>query len=269
LCNYDHCESQLYQRYGRIVEEYLTTTVVPSIDTKIGQGSLVYIFELQKIWTRFNNAVKRVRKAFRLLDKHYVKRKALPTLTSVGINLFQSIVLSAKRQTIVEAVVDFFAQKGTFDVVILTSIVQRWFKGIETGSPAVYDQYQDDVIMNVFRVSLSKMRQVWMEETIYQYLMNVECIMVVIKFCGSIESDLQKVLHDEILEKARGQLVPKFCQTVFESDEEKFKILHKMLRLYNKLHEGWDPTSASTHVLCVHLAEFAIIKSQEQNGWEI
>ena len=80
---------QLYERHGSFIEEYLTATVVPSLEQKQDRFLLQ---ELIKRWENHYIMIKNLSSCFNYLNRHYVKYNSLDDLDLVGVKKFKQIV---------------------------------------------------------------------------------------------------------------------------------------------------------------------------------
>ena len=90
-CCYDMCtqrtpynwSEQLYRNHGEIICDYLRDTVLPCIEKKGSEGSLLLLKELKHKWENHKLMNKWMTKFFMYLDRYHVKHHTLDTLGEV------------------------------------------------------------------------------------------------------------------------------------------------------------------------------------------
>ncbi|KAF3510010.1 hypothetical protein F2Q69_00009624 [Brassica cretica] len=85
----DDLSQQLYDKYGGIFEDYDKHTVLPSIMEKHDEYMLR---ELSRMWDIHKDMVRWLSRFFFYLDRYFITRRSLPSLTEVGMTCFRDHV---------------------------------------------------------------------------------------------------------------------------------------------------------------------------------
>ncbi|BFG31331.1 hypothetical protein CerSpe_176050 [Prunus speciosa] len=80
---------QLYKKYQETFEEYITSTVLPSLKEKRDEFLLQ---EFVKSWAKQKVMVRWLLRFFHYLDRYYIAERSLPGLNEVGLNCFRDLV---------------------------------------------------------------------------------------------------------------------------------------------------------------------------------
>ncbi|XP_050150478.1 cullin-1-like [Malus sylvestris] len=79
-------DSQLYEKYRETLDEYITSTVLPSLREKQDD---ILLQEFVKRWENNKIMVRWLARFFHYLDCYFIARRSLPPLHQVGMNYFQ------------------------------------------------------------------------------------------------------------------------------------------------------------------------------------
>ncbi|GKV52777.1 hypothetical protein SLEP1_g59341, partial [Rubroshorea leprosula] len=79
---------QLYDKYRESFEEYITSTVLPSLKEKHDEFMLR---ELIKRWANHKVMVRWLSRFFFYLDRYFIARRSLPGLNEVGLTCFRDL----------------------------------------------------------------------------------------------------------------------------------------------------------------------------------
>ncbi|KAI3835271.1 hypothetical protein MKW98_020387 [Papaver atlanticum] len=80
---------ELYKRYEGVLNDYLSCKVLPAIQEKRGDVSMLQ--ELVKRWDNHKVMVSKLSRVFHYLDRNYVVRKSLPSLKDAGFACFRKL----------------------------------------------------------------------------------------------------------------------------------------------------------------------------------
>ncbi|CAI0466804.1 unnamed protein product [Linum tenue] len=80
---------QLYDRYRESIEDYITSTVLPSLREKHDEFLLR---ELVKRWANHKVMVRWLSRFFHFLDRKFCPQRSLPLLNEVGFNCFRNLI---------------------------------------------------------------------------------------------------------------------------------------------------------------------------------
>ncbi|XP_026411074.1 cullin-1-like [Papaver somniferum] len=81
---------ELYKRYQGVFNDYLISKVLPAIQEKRDDVSMLQ--ELVNRWANHKVLVTKISRVFHYLDRNYVVRKSLPSLKDAGFGCFRTIV---------------------------------------------------------------------------------------------------------------------------------------------------------------------------------
>lgn len=93
----------LYDRYSKVLSNYLTETVVPALKQKQGEALLI---ESVKRWRNHLLIVKWITKVFAYLDRYYTKHNNRDSLRDVGLKLYQQLVYQNIKKDMATALLD-------------------------------------------------------------------------------------------------------------------------------------------------------------------
>ncbi|PPD95519.1 hypothetical protein GOBAR_DD07455 [Gossypium barbadense] len=98
---HDHSQ-QLYDKYREAFEEYISSTVLPSLREKHDEFMLR---ELAKRWANHKVMVRWLSRFFHYLDRYFIARRSLPTLNEVGLTCFRDLVYQEVHAKVKDAVI--------------------------------------------------------------------------------------------------------------------------------------------------------------------
>ncbi|KAL9649739.1 hypothetical protein ABK040_009554 [Willaertia magna] len=113
LQNYGPTEI-LYDRYKKVVSEYLKDRVVPSLKEKQGEILLV---ESVKRWRDHLIVVKYLTKLFSYLDRFYTKHNNRDSLKDVGLKAYQQKVYEIVKKDMAQALLDKIHKERDGDLI--------------------------------------------------------------------------------------------------------------------------------------------------------
>ncbi|XP_026419928.1 cullin-1-like [Papaver somniferum] len=112
MCNQKpphHYITQLYERYEGVYNDYLQSKVLPSIQEKRDNVSMLQ--ELVKRWESYKDMVRRLSQPFNFLNRNYVAHKNLPMFKDVGFGCFRKIVGAESKDQVKDAVISLINQE--------------------------------------------------------------------------------------------------------------------------------------------------------------
>ncbi|KAI3872753.1 hypothetical protein MKX03_028934, partial [Papaver bracteatum] len=92
---------QVYKRYKGVYKNYLQSIVLPSIQEKHDDASMLH--ELVMRWARYKVLVRKLSRWFSYLDRYYISHRGLPTIKAVGFNCFEKIVGEEMKDRVKDA----------------------------------------------------------------------------------------------------------------------------------------------------------------------
>ncbi|KAE8009557.1 hypothetical protein FH972_005988 [Carpinus fangiana] len=94
---------QLYDKYREAFEEYITSTVLPTLKEKHDEFMLR---ELVRRWLNHKVMVRWLSRFFHYLDRYFIARRSLPALNEVGLACFRDLVYQEVKVNARDAVIN-------------------------------------------------------------------------------------------------------------------------------------------------------------------
>ena len=125
-CPYNHSRD-LYCHHKEYIESYLRESVLPALQTKLGEGGIELLEEIERHWMKHKSMNQKMKRVFSYLDRYFVPHHLLPTLVEVGINLFRTEIYGYVQEGVASAVISMINRdrKGisVLDVRLVKSVV--------------------------------------------------------------------------------------------------------------------------------------------------
>ncbi|TYJ21789.1 hypothetical protein E1A91_A08G085900v1 [Gossypium mustelinum] len=211
---------QLYDKYREAFEEYITSTVLPSLREKHDEFMLR---ELVKRWANHKVMVRWLSRFFHYLDRYFIARRSLPTLNEVGLTCFRDLVyqeVHAKVKDAVITLIDKEREGEQIDRALLKNVLDIF---VEIGMGQM-DRYEDDFEADMLQDTgayYSRKASSWIEED--------SCPDYMLK-------------SEECLKKERDR-VSHYLHSSSETKLSEVEDLSRMYRLYCKIPRGLDPVA--------------------------
>jgi cullin 1 len=130
----------LYDKYKEAFEEYIVSTVLPSLREKHDEFMLR---ELVKRWGNHKLMVRWLSRFFHYLDRYFIARRSLPPLNEVGLACFRDLVykeLHGKMRDAIISLIDQEREGEQIDRALLKNVLDIF---VEIGMGKM-DQYEND-----------------------------------------------------------------------------------------------------------------------------
>ncbi|KAG4186947.1 hypothetical protein ERO13_A08G074300v2 [Gossypium hirsutum] len=240
---------QLYDKYREAFEEYITSTVLPSLREKHDEFMLR---ELVKRWANHKVMVRWLSRFFHYLDRYFIARRSLPTLNEVGLTCFRDLVyqeVHAKVKDAVITLIDKEREGEQIDRALLKNVLDIF---VEIGMGQM-DRYEDDFEADMLQDTgayYSRKASSWIEEdSCPDYMLKArmpkkERDRVSHYLHSSSETKLSEKVQNELLVAYANRLLEKEhsgCRPLLRDD--KVEDLSRMYRLYCKIPRGLDPVA--------------------------
>ncbi|XP_075653953.1 cullin-1-like isoform X1 [Castanea sativa] len=278
-----HDYSQLlYNKYRETFEEYITSTVLPSLKEKHDEFMLR---ELVKRWANHKVMVRWLSRFFHYLDRYFIARRSLPPLNEVGLTCFRDLVyqeFNGKVRDIVISLIDKEREGEQIDRALLRNVLDI-FVAIGMGQ---MDQYEND-----FEAAMLKDTVAYYSQKASSWILEDSCSDYMLKAekCLRLEKDgVSLYLHSsseaKLLEKVQHEFLSVYATQLLEKDdsqchalvrEDKVEDLSRMsgllfylsknkerFRLLFKIPQGIEPVS-SIFKQHVTTAVTALVKQAE------
>ncbi|KAF7020545.1 hypothetical protein CFC21_033626 [Triticum aestivum] len=222
---YDYSE-QLYKRYKQALEEYIKSTVLPSLTSKHGEFLLR---ELVERWKNHKVMVRWLTRFFHYLDRYYVSRKLLLPLKELDLSCFHDLVFGGLKTTLTTIVIDMVDNEREgqlIDRALLKDVVGIYLE-IGQGSVSLYELDFEKAFCKGTTDYYSKKAQTWMlEDSCPQYMLKVE---------DSLQKEKERVGH-YLHASTEEKLLEVFNQVLLL--DGKSEDLSRMYRLFSKVDAG-------------------------------
>ncbi|XVF62608.1 hypothetical protein PTKIN_Ptkin09bG0022000 [Pterospermum kingtungense] len=238
---------QLYDKYRESFEEYITSTVLPSLRDKHDEFLLR---ELVKRWANHKEMDRWLSRFFRYLDCYFIARRSLPPLNEVGLTCFRELVyqeLNAKVRDAVISLIDQEREGEQIDRALLKNVLDIF---VEIGMGQM-DYYEND-----FEVTMLKDTAAYYSRKASNWILDDSCPEYMLKAEECLKREKDRVSHylhsssePKLLEKVQHELLSVCANQLLEkehsSSERKLleKVQHELLsvcanQLLEKEHSG-------------------------------
>ncbi|CAJ1975981.1 unnamed protein product [Sphenostylis stenocarpa] len=263
---------QLYDKYRESFEEYIISTVLPSLREKHDEFMLR---ELVKRWANHKIMVRWLSRFFHYLDRYFIARRSLPPLHEVGLTCFRDLVykeLNGKVRDAVISLIDQEREGEQIDRALLKNVLDIF---VEIGMGQM-DHYEND-----FEVAMLKDTSAYYSRKASNWILEDSCPDYMLKAEECLKREKDRVAHylhsssePKLLEKVQHELLSVYANQLLEKEhsgchallrDDKVEDLSRMFRLFSKIPRGLDPVSSifKQHVTAegmalVKLAEDAV-----------
>ncbi|KAD3068653.1 hypothetical protein E3N88_36533 [Mikania micrantha] len=242
---------QLYDKYREAFEEYIKSTVLPSLREKHDEFMLR---ELVKRWANHKLMVRWLSRFFHYLDRYFITRRSLPALNEVGLTCFRESVYEetkGKARDAVIALIDQEREGEQIDRALLKNVLGIYVE-IGMGQMDCYVQDFETYMLTDTAAYYSRKASNWIvEDSCPDYMLKAEdCLKkekdrVLNYLHTSSEPKLLENVQNELLVTYSSQLLEKEhsgCRTLLQDD--KVEDLTRMFRLFSKIPKGLDPVAS-------------------------
>ncbi|CAI0466806.1 unnamed protein product [Linum tenue] len=242
---------QLYDRYRESIEDYITSTVLPSLREKHDEFMLR---ELVKRWTNHKVMVRWLSRFFHYLDRYFIARRSLSPLNEVGLTCFRNLVyleLNGKVRDAVISLIDQEREGEQIDRALLKNILDI-FVEIGMGQMDYYENDFEDAMLKDTAAYYSRKASNWiLEDSCPDYMLKAE---------ECLKREKERVSHylhsssePKLLEKVQNELLSVYGNQLLEKEhsgchallrDDKVNDLSRMFRLFSKIPRGLEPVSS-------------------------
>ncbi|KAE8650386.1 cullin-1 [Cucumis sativus] len=245
--DYSH---QLYDKYRESFEEYIISSVLPSLRDKHDEFLLR---ELVERWANHKVMVRWLSRFFYYLDRYFIARRSLPSLHTVGLTCFRDLVyreLNAKVRDAVISLIDKEREGEQIDRALLKNALDIF---VEIGMGEM-DCYEND-----FEVAMLKDTAAYYSRKASNWILEDSCPDYMLKAEDCLRREKDRVSHylhssseSKLLEKAQHELLSAYCTQLLEKEhsgchallrDDKVDDLSRMFRLFSKIPRGLEPVS--------------------------
>ncbi|PIA44551.1 hypothetical protein AQUCO_01700270v1 [Aquilegia coerulea] len=241
---------QLYDKYRESFEEYITSTVLPSLREKHDEFMLR---ELVKRWANHKVMVRWLSRFFHYLDRYFIARRSLPALNEVGLTCFRDLVyreINGKVRDAVISLIDQEREGEQIDRALLKNVLDIF---VEIGMGQM-DCYEND-----FEVSMLKDTASYYSRKASNWILEDSCPDYMLKAEECLKREKDRVSHylhssseQKLLEKVQHELLYVYASQLLEKEhsgchallrDDKVEDLSRMYRLFCRIPRGLDPVS--------------------------
>ncbi|GLT79422.1 hypothetical protein SLA2020_509110 [Shorea laevis] len=253
---HDYCQ-QLYDKYRESFEEYITSTVLPSLREKDDEFMLR---ELVKRWANHKVMVRWLSRFFHYLDRYFIARRSLPGLNEVGLTCFRDLVYQELNEKVRDAVISLIDQEREgeqIDRALLKNVLDIF---VEIGMGQM-DYYENDFEASMLKDTAgyySRKASNWILEDSCPDYMPMYFVFPQAEECLKREKDrVSHYLHSssvpKLLEKVQHELLSVFATQLLEKEDsgwhallrdDKVGDLSRMFQLFSKIPRVLDPVSS-------------------------
>ncbi|XP_022760536.1 cullin-1-like isoform X4 [Durio zibethinus] len=242
---------QLYDKYRESFEEYITSTVLPSLREKHDEFMLR---ELVKRWANHKVMVRWLFRFFHYLDRYFIARRSLPPLNEVGLTCFRELVyqeLNAKVRDAVISLIDQEREGEQIDRALLKNVLDIF---VEIGMGQM-DYYEND-----FEATMLKDTAAYYSRKASNWILDDSCPDYMLKAEECLKREKDRVSHylhsssePKLLEKVQHELLSVCTNRLLDKEhsgchallrDDKVEDLSRMFRLFSKIPRGLDPVSS-------------------------
>ncbi|WCJ26040.1 cullin 1 [Euphorbia peplus] len=242
---------KLYDMYKEAFEEYINSTVLPSIR---GKHDEFVLRELVIGWSNHKVMVRWLSRFFHFLGRYYIAKNELSSLNETGLNCFRDLVyqdVKGKATDIAIVLIDKEREGEQINRAVLKNVLGIYVE-IGMGSMERYEEDFEASMIQDTGAYYSRKASIWiLDDSCPDYMMkSEECLRkerdrVSHYFHSSTEEKLVEKVQHELLVVYENQLIGKEhsgCRALLRDD--KVEDLSRMYRLYHKIPKGLEPVSA-------------------------
>ncbi|KAL3531439.1 hypothetical protein ACH5RR_010761 [Cinchona calisaya] len=258
---------QLYEKYKEAFDEYISSTVLPSLREKHDEFMLR---ELVTRWANHKVMVRWLSRFFHYLDRYFVSRRSLPALNDVGLTCFRDLVyreLSSKVRDAVIALIDQEREGDQVDRALLKNVLGIF---VEIGMGQM-DYYEND-----FEVTMLKDTAAFYSIKASNWIVQDSCPDYMLKAEDCLRKEKDRVSHYlhssseiKLLDKVQTELLVTYTNQLLEKEhsgcrallrDDKVDDLSRMYRLFSKVPKGLDPVA---NVFKQHVTDEGMVLVQQ------
>ncbi|XP_059437397.1 cullin-1-like [Corylus avellana] len=238
---------QLYDKYREVFEEYITSTVVPSLKEKHDEFMLR---ELVRRWLNHKVMVRWLSLFLGYLDKYFIRRRSLPTLNEVGLAFLPDVVyqeVKANARDAVITLIDKEREGEQIDRALLKNVIDIF---LEMGM----ELYKQD-----FEAQMLEDSGAYYRHKASTWISNDSCPEYMLKAEECLKRERDRVSHylhisteQKLVEKVQDELLVVNGTQLLENEQSgcrallrdnKVEDLSRMCRLYHKIPKVLDSFS--------------------------
>ena len=261
----------LYGRYRETFNEYLSRTVLSSLDKKMDETMLK---ELVRRWENHKIMVRWMSRFFGYLDRYYIGRHSYPTLDDVGAMCFRDLVYVHVKSDVKNAIMKLILRERDGEQIDrdLIKRVLEIFVAMGMGNMEVYETDFEEFLLADTAAFYKRKAAVWIQEdSCPEYLVkSEECI-------DREKTRVSSYLHDssegKLLSKVEQELLAEYIDRLIGKEHSgarallannKLDDLSRMFRLFSHVPNGLKPIA---EIFRKHIEEdgMALVKQAHES----
>ncbi|KAM0029605.1 putative cullin protein, neddylation [Helianthus debilis subsp. tardiflorus] len=233
---------QLYDKYRESFEDYITSTVLPSLTEKHDEFMLR---EFVRRWSNHKVMALWLSRFFHYLDRYFIYRRSLPTLNEVAFACFRDLVYEKVKGKVRDAVISLIDQEREgeqIDQSLLKNVLDIFIE-MGKGQMELYENDFESSMLKDTAAYYSRKASNWIsEDSCLDYMLKAEeCLkrekdrVLIYLHVSSVPKRLEKVQH-ELLSVYATQLLENE-QSGFHAllRDDKVDDLSRMYRLFSMI----------------------------------
>ncbi|XP_022545706.2 cullin-1-like [Brassica napus] len=246
----DDLSQQLYDKYGGIFEDYDKHTMLPSIMEKHDEYMLR---ELSRMWDINKIMVRWLSHFFFYLDRYFITRRSLPSLTEVGMTCFRDHVYNNVHFNVKQVIIALIHKEREgqqVDSALLKNILDLF---VQSGKGSM-ERYEDDFEKFFLQETAS-----YYSRRSSSWILEDSCPEYMIKSEESLKKEKERVTHylhsttePKLVEVVQTRLLVLVAKQLLEKEssgcsallrDDKIDDLSRMYRLYHEIPKGLEPVA--------------------------
>ncbi|CDP03526.1 unnamed protein product [Coffea canephora] len=253
---------QLYEKYKEAFDDYITSTVLPSLRDKHDEFMLR---ELVNRWANHKIMVRWLSRFFFYLDRYFISRRSLPGLSEVGLTCFRNLVYQELKVKVRDAI-DQEREGYQIDRALLKNVLDIF---VEIGMGQM-DYYENDFELEMLVDSAAfysvKASNWIVEDSCPDYMLKAKCLK---KEKDRVSQYLHLSSETKLLDKVQHELLVTYINQLLEKEhsgcrallrDDKVDDLSRMYRLFHKVPKGLDPVA---NVFKQHVTDEGMVLVQQ------
>ncbi|GAB4841132.1 hypothetical protein Ancab_021876 [Ancistrocladus abbreviatus] len=269
---------QLYDNYRQAIEEYIKSTVLPSLK---GKHDELMLKELVKQWSNHKVMVRWMSHFFHYLDRWYLQ-SSLP-LNEVGLTCFHDQVykeVCGKAKDAVITLIDVEREGGQIDRALLKNVLDVFVEN-GMGQLECYEKDFEKHMLDETSAYYSRKASSWiLVDSCPEYMLKAEDCLKKEKY--RVSHYLHPTSEQKLLERAQNELLLVYETQLLEKEnsrcsmllkDDRVEDLSRMYRLYQAFPKGLEPIGnifkqhiANEGTALVQQAKYAAIRKAEISG---
>ncbi|KAL5541839.1 hypothetical protein UlMin_009549 [Ulmus minor] len=177
---------QLYDKYRESIEDYITSTVLPSLRDKHDE---IMLREFVQRWANHKIMARWLARFFHYLDPYFIARRSLPPLSEVGLTCFRDLVYQEFNARVRDAVISLIDQEREgeqIDRALLKNVLDIF---VEIGM-GYMDHYEND-----FEVAMLKDTATYYSRKASNWILEDSCPDFILKVEECLRREKDRAAH--------------------------------------------------------------------------